>query len=263
MKFYIRGGIGDLLQHFWFIKNYPNKEYIVHCHFDGAKDVFDYLGVANCSFYKFKDMESHNSQVDVIKADHAPENQSDIQETPRSFYSDLDFGDAANKAAEDLINSFSSKKDIIGIHPFRSAFATSVCEEFNLPVKKIPVELINGIINSNFNYIVFGSAKELSEYGLQESENVKFVSFDNILHSLSTVKYCKILVGSDSCFKSMSSMQRITTICILGDYPDPIRDTMFINQYVKDGVMKIFKTKDIDADKEDIKKFILENINSN
>ena len=58
-------------------------------------------------------------------------------------------------------------------------------------------------------------------------------------------------------------MQRISTICILGDYPDPIRDTMFINQYVKDGVMKIFKTKDIDADKEDIKKFILDNISSN
>lgn len=260
MKFYIRGGIGDLLQHFWFIKNCPDQEYIVHSHFSGVKDIFDYLGANNCSFYGFEDMESHNSQVDIIKANHASENQNDIQETPRAFFSDLNFGDAANKAADDLVSSFISKKDIIGIHPFRSGFATSVYNDFDLPAKKIPLDLTKDIINDNFNYLVFGSPKELSEYGLQESPNVKFVSFDNILYSLSAVKHCKTLIGLDSCFKTMSSMQRINTICIIGDFPDSTRDVMFINQYVKDGVMKVFKTKDIEADKETLKNFILENI---
>jgi hypothetical protein len=263
MKFYIRGGIGDLLQHFWFIKNYPQAEYIVHSHFKGVKQIFDHAGATNCSFYQFDDMDSHNSQVDAIKEVHAKENQNDIQETPRAFYSSFDFGEEANLAAENLANSFSSKKDIIGIHPFRSGFATSVYNEFNLPAKIIPLQLTKNIISNNYNYLIFGSPKELSNYGLEESENVKFVSFDNILYSLSAVKYCKTLIGLDSCFKSMSSMQKINTICIIGDFPDEIRDLMFVNQYAKDGVMKVFKTKNINDDQEAIEKFILENLHSN
>ena len=66
----------------------------------------------HCSFYKFHDMDSHNDQVDIIKNDHAKESQENIQDTPRVFYSDLDFGEEANKAAESLINSFQSKKEI-------------------------------------------------------------------------------------------------------------------------------------------------------
>lgn len=263
MKFYIRGGIGDLLQHFWFIKNYPQSEYIVHSHFKGVKQIFDYLGATNCSFYQFDDLDSHNSLVDVIKETHAKENQNDIQETPRAFYSTFDFGEQADKASETLVNSFSSSKDIIGIHPFRSGFATSVYNEFNLPARIIPLQLTKNIISSDYNYLVFGSPKELSSYGLEESENIKFVSFDNILHSLSTVKYCKTLIGLDSCFKSMSSMQKINTICIIGDFPDPIRDAMFVNQYAKDGVMKVFKTSDINKDQEEIEKYIIENLHSN
>lgn len=263
MKFYIRGGIGDLLQHFWFISNYPQKEYIVHTHFNGAKEIFDHLGATNCSFYKFEDMDSHNTQVDAIKSDHAKENQNDIQETPRAYYSDFNFGDLAHNAAESLVNSFATKKDIIGIHPFRSGFATSVYNDFNLPAKIIPLELTKKIINNNYNYLIFGSTKELSSYGLQESENVKFASFSNILHSLSAVKYCRTLIGLDSCFKSMSSMQRINTICIIGDFPDQTRDLMFVNQYAKDGVMKVFKTKNINDDQEALEKFILDNLHNN
>ena len=59
------------------IKNNTDQEYIVHTHFDKAPDMFDYLGAKNCHFYKFKDMDSHNEQVDTIKADHAKENQDD------------------------------------------------------------------------------------------------------------------------------------------------------------------------------------------
>jgi ADP-heptose:LPS heptosyltransferase len=261
MKFYLRGGVGDILQSLWFIKNNTDQEYIVHTHFDKAPDMFDYLGAKNCHFYKFKDMDSHNEQVDIIKADHAKENQDDISETPRAFYSDLDFGGDSNEIAENFINSFSVKRNVIGIHPFRSDFAYSVYNHFNLPAKTIPVDVTKKIINDQNNYLIFGSKKELSEYGLQESDNVKFVSFDNIIHSLSTVKYCNALIGLDSCFKSMSSMQRIKTICIIGDFKDETRDAMFVNQYVKDGVMKIYSAKNLEDEKESVVNFILDSLN--
>ena len=59
----------------------------------------------------------------------------------------------------------------------------------------------------------------------------------------------------------MSSMQRIPTLCVIGDFPDNTRDVMFINQYVKDDVMQVLKVQNFD-DKEGsiniIKNFINE-----
>jgi hypothetical protein len=261
MKFYVRGGVGDLLQNFWFIKNNPNNEYLVHTHFENAKDIFDHLGVSNCHFYNFNDIDSHNDQVDLIKDNHADEDQKNISETPRAFYSELDFGDEANSVAENFVNSFPVKKDIIGIHPFISQFSCSVYDHFNLPAKEIPADVVQKIINDNDrNYLIFGSAKDFSNYGLKESENVKFVSFKNILHSLSAVKYCKTLIGSDSCFKSMSSMQRINTICIVGRPKDEATDAMFINQYEKDGVMKVYRLTTFEKEKDKVIQFMNENI---
>lgn len=251
-KYYIRGGIGDLLQHYWYIKAHPEKEYIVHTHFKNAEDIFRNLGATNCHFYPFKDMPTHNEQVDVIKLAHALEDQSNILEVPRAYYSSFNFGEEANKAAENIVKSFPVEKGIIGIHPFRSGFATSVYNNFDLPAKMLPVDIVNSLINDKYNYLIYGSKEELSSYGIQERDNVKLVSCDNILHSLSTVKYCKGLVGLDSCFKSMSSMQGINTICIIGDFPDPVRDSCFVNKYVSDGVMKVLKTKNIAEDKDKI-----------
>ena len=196
-----------------------------------------------------------------MKASHASEDQKNISDTPRSFYSDLDFGEEANLIAENFIKTFPTAKEIIGIHPFRSQFASSVYNHFDLPAKQIPVDVVQKIIDNNDrNYLIFGSAKDFSNYDLKESENVKFVSFENILHSLSTVKYCKTLIGLDSCFKSMSSMQRINTICIIGQFKDEPRDTMFINQYENDGVMKVYRLNNFEIEKDKVIQFINENI---
>lgn len=260
MKYYLRGGIGDLLQSLWFIKNNPNEQYLVHAHYKNIKEIFDHYGVQNSHFYLFNDAESHNIEVDQIKEDHAKNDQSEIKETPRAFYSDLDFGIEANEEAQQLINSFPEKKKIIGIHPFRSQFAVSIYNNFNLPAKIIPSEITETIIQGQENYIIFGSKKELEDYGVKETSNVKFVCFDNILSSLSCVKYCSSLIGLDSGFKTASSMQRINTICIIGDFEDPTRDAFFINQYFKDGIMKVFKTKNLETDKEEILNFIKQNL---
>lgn len=260
MKYYIRGGVGDILQSLWFIKTYPEKEFIVHTHYKAAKEIFSHFGAKNAHFYEFDDLESHNTQVDFIKEDHAKESQKDITDVPRAFYSEFHLGFEADEAARKLIESFEVKKDIIGIHPFRSGFAQSVYDDFNLPAKELPVEITKSIINENNNYLLFGSRGELLQYGIPESKNVKFVSFNNIIHSLATVKYCKTLIGLDSCFKSMSSMQRINTICIIGNFNDPTRDSMFINQYQKDGVMKVYKANNIEKEQKEISEFINNNL---
>lgn len=260
MKYYIRGGVGDILQSLWFIKTYPEKEFIVHTHYKAAKEIFSHFGAKNAHFYEFDDLESHNTQVDFIKEDHAKESQKDISDVPRAFYSEFHLGFEADEAARKLIESFELKKDVVGIHPFRSGFAQSVYDDFNLPAKELPVEITKSIINENNNYLLFGSRSELLQYGIPESKNIKFVCFNNIIHSLATVKYCKTLIGLDSCFKSMSSMQRINTICIIGNFNDPTRDSMFINQYQKDGIMKVYKANNIEKEQKEISDFINNNL---
>lgn len=259
MIYYFRGGIGDLLQTLWFIKSKPNETYIIQSHFKKIKDLLDYYGVNNCHYYPFCDFNSHNEQIDLIIKTHAANGQSDIKEIPRVFYNELDFGEEINLKAKQYIDSFKEKKSIIGIHPFRSDFAVSVYNDFNLPAKKIPIEITTALTQGNDNYLIFGSQKDFLEYQIKETDNIKIVKDDNILVSLSCVKYCDCLIGLDSCFKSVSSMQKIKTLCIIGDFDDPIRDQLFVNQYVKDGVMKIFKTKDIEQQKEDILYFLYSN----
>jgi len=260
MKFYIRGGIGDFLQHYEFIKNNLDKQYLVHMHFKNAKSMFDDLGINNCLFYEFNNAASLLEQTDLIIKKFIESDNDKIFETPRSFYSSFDFGYNLNLNGNDLVKSFTATRNIIGIHPFRSDFAGSVYEEHNLPAKIIPVNVIKQIINNDNNYLIFGSKKELANYGLEEKENIKFVCFENILHSLCTVKHCSLLIGLDSCFKSMSSMQKIKTLCIIGDFQDPIRDSMFIKKYEEDKIMKVFKTKNANEDESKIVQFIKTNI---
>jgi hypothetical protein len=260
MKFYIRGGIGDFLQSLWFARAYPHKDYIIHSHFKKAKEFYDHFGVNKTCFYPFDDFAGHNEQVDAIVKEQGENSPKNIQETPRAFYSAFDFGEEANNASEALVDSFKEKKNIIAIHPFRSGFALSVYASFDLPARIIPLSITKEIINNDNNYLIFGSKEELSNYGLEESDNVKFVSFDNILHSLNTVKYCSKMIGLDSCFKTMSSMQKISTICLIGDFPDQTRDAFFIDQYVNDGFMKVMKVKDIIAEHNQVVSFIKENL---
>jgi hypothetical protein len=51
-------------------------------------------------------------------------------------------------------------------------------------------------------------------------------------------------------------MNRVPTKCVLGDFTDVIRDQYFINQYEKDGVMKVFRLKSIKDQRADLVDFL-------
>ena len=56
-------------------------------------------------------------------------------------------------------------------------------------------------------------------------------------------------------------MNEIPTYCLVGDFDDQTRDAYFIDQYVNDGVMKIFKFNNVETQKDEILKFFLDAIN--
>lgn len=261
MKFYLRGGVGDFLQTLWFVSNNLESSYIIHTHFKKAKDFFSSFGVNNIDIYTFDTIEEHDSQVDLIIQNHGENSTTNIKEVPRAFYSTVEFEEAHENDAKSLIDSFASVKPIIGIHPFGSSFAAKVHEDFNLPTKFIPANLCENVINENYNYLIFGAKPELESYGLKESPNVKFVCFENILTSLACVKHCSKFIGVDSCFKTLSTNLKIPTFIVLGDFEDRIRDAMFINQYEKDGILKVYRLKNFETEKENILNFFLNSLN--
>ena len=259
MKFYIRGGIGDFLQCSWFVQSNKTKEFIVHTHFKEAELFFKNMGVENCHFYHFNNIEEHDSQVDKIVENHGENSTTNIRECPRSFYSDIDFSQAHKDNAKAFSQKFNNNNPIIGIHPFGSNFCSDTYSKFNLPPKYIPSDIVNEIIKDDFNYIIFGSESELENYGVKESKNVMHTNMD-IQSCLELVKLCSSFIGTDSGFKTMSSMNRVPTKCLLGDFTDEIRDQCFINQYEKDGVIKVYRLKSFEIEKDKVIQFINENI---
>jgi ADP-heptose:LPS heptosyltransferase len=259
MKFYVRGGIGDFLQCSWFIQNNKYKEFIVHTHFKGAENFFKDLGVENASYYYFQNTEEHDEQIDKIIANHGENSTTNIRECPRAFYSDVNFSKESKENADSFCKKFQNDKPIIGIHPFGSGFSDDTYSRFNLPPKRIPAQIINSIIKQEYNYIIFGTASELSSYGVNESSNILHTNFDT-QSCLEISKKCSQFIGTDSCFKTMSSMHRIPTLCVLGDFKDETRDIYFINQYEKDNIMKVYRVENFEKEKQNIIGFINSNI---
>ncbi len=244
-KVYIRGGIGDFLQSFAAIQHNQDDEYLVHTHFKGAKQIFDFLGAKNAKFYFFDDFDSHNNQVEAIMKENCSDgDQSEVEEAKRMFYANFQFSFESEEVSLAAYEDFKKEQPTIGIHPFRSEFAMSVYDDHKLPAKTMPSDLVRKIIKPEYNYFIFGRSEDFKNYDLNQSDNVTFISYENILTSLNTVKYCKKFIGIDSCFKTMSSMQKIPTFCIIGDFQDSVRDAFFINEYVRQGDMKAFKLSD-------------------
>ena len=142
---------------------------------------------------------------------------------------------------------FRSGKPVVGIHINGSSYAINIQKTLGLVVKSIPAKVIKELISENYNVIVFGLKEEIYPIGLKESDNLKLITDENPAKSLAYVRQCNAVVASDSGIKTMSSMLRIPTLVWLGDYQDPLRDKMFIDPYVNDGVMRVFRYKDVNA----------------
>ena len=262
MKTYVRGGVGDFLQCLPYMLQNKNNEYFIHTHYSKAKEFFDEFENFNAKYFFFKDAQEHDAQVDEILSFCDPKITTNFKECPRSFYFKLEFDKKVKEAAFYLAGSFKHVHKIIGIHPFGSDFSKNVYSKFNLPIKYIPPDVIKEVINNNpnYNYIVFGSKSDFSGYDLSESDNIKFACFDNIVSSLACVNMCYKFIGTDSCFKTMSSSYGTKTYCLVGNFDDQTRDFYFIDQYVNDKVMEIFKYSNLETQKQEIINFFSNSI---
>jgi hypothetical protein len=232
----LQGGIGDFLQCLPFIdankKN--NIQYCCVTHLKGAKDFLNTIGVEPSALFIFKTMDEQNQVLNAL-----PRSEQYVH-CPRTQYFDaypFDIGPLL----------FTNGKPTICIHVFCSAFCIVSQMFFCFIIKYIPERVIKELKSKDYNLMVFGLEEELKGMGIRQSETLKFVCDPNPAKSLGFVGQCRAVIGSDSGIKTMSSMNQIPTFVWLGDYRDEARDQNFIDPYIKDGVMKVFRYKDVEA----------------
>jgi len=239
--YFMSGGIGDFLQHLPFL--IANKEpFIAAAHFQGAKELLDYLKLVPQDLVYFNTMDKQNYHLDKLTKKYQ------MAYCQRAQYFD-------SNPFEMQAPVFSNGKPVLGIHLGGSKFSIEMQKKMRLCTKNLPPETVTNLLSDKYNILLFGTEEEMIDYGLQEQDNLKFVAHKEVAKSLSYVGQCDAMIASDSSFKTMSSMLKIPTMVWMGDYEDLPRDHMFIDPYVKDGIMEVFRYFDINIQlKEAIEK---------
>ena len=231
----ICGGVGDFLQHLPYMLNNKSNNYSIITHFPKAKDFFETIGVQVDKIYIFSDRSEEKSIVASISK------EMNVYRCPRNL-----FMDNFPFLPEALI--FDNHYPVVGIHAGGSSYAVNKdIKSGNIP-KTLPKKYIDGLLKElntlEVNIIFFGMKNEIETFDIEENAKLKFACHADITKNLSVVSQCNAFIGSDSAFKTMSSMLRIPTIILCSAPKNNFRDRMFINPYIKCHVMSAFKYSD-------------------
>lgn len=229
MRFAVKGGIGDFLQCLPFMLAHPEHEYLVASHFDRATEFFAAVGL------RVEDLSlSSLSGVPVTSR------MIGADDCPRELF----FGSNPFKP---VARVFSGKRPVVGIHLGGSAYSVGVENRFGFPSKILPAEVMRTFLRAadfKYDFMLFGTADELDDF-IGTGAHLRLICDQDATISLSHVAECSALVGSDSAFKTMSSMLRIPTVVWMGNYKDGHRDSRFIDPYVSAGIMDTFRYRDL------------------
>jgi ADP-heptose:LPS heptosyltransferase len=232
----IKGGIGDFLKNLPFLLKNKKLNYIVVSHFKDAFIFFGALKVEVNKFYFYKNLD------DLIAIKKKLLKYSELYECPQANYLNSKFF----KKTKPL---FLNKKKTIGVHVGGSQFSVDDQRSKGILPKNLTpnflYSLLELLIRNNFNIILFGSQDEIKKLNLLKYKPLKLANKANIIENLAKVEECDIFIGSDSAFKTMSSMLKIPTILLLANTKDGYRDRVFINPYVKDRIMQVIKFDDL------------------
>ena len=134
-------------------------------------------------------------------------------------------------------------RPILGLHPYGSPFAEAHWKARKYPSKNFTDEAISYLIESlrsKYHIFLFGSEDEIKDLDAFENEDVTLVR-GNLWECLATVPLCDAVVAADSSIKAMSALSKIPTYVFMGNYVDHYRDRVFIDPYIRDGVMKVWQ----------------------
>lgn len=232
---FARGGVGDLLQ---YLKAAVVARHIrVYSHFSGAAEFFLPFGV---------------------KADHVP------FEANTAFLSYAQEGEELKREEFLLpelpqpVMAIERRGRIFGLHPFGSGYSNTFAERFRAPTKwmspSFVARLLGHLLTPSDDLVVFCSPSEvhhLPEVIGSFYSRATVIAYPRIWDSLSVVPLCDCVIAVDSSIKTMSSMLRVPTVTMVGDFSEPFRDRHFLEPYVRVGVMRAVRYQTFSEAKAD------------
>ena len=228
-KYYleIHGGVGDFLQHLPFVLKNKSAKYIVATHFLAAKAFFESLGIQVSKYYFYNNADEYRSiRQELRKLSHSYWCPKQV------FFDVMPFKvEKKPKLKTDIV---------IGLQIGSSRLTNS-------PLSiKFALKLVHALLNMRCSIILFGTKKEIDQLKLKASKGLFFATDKDITKNLSLVQFCDLLIGGESVFKTMSSMSGIQTLVIHEDNNNRFRDRVFTYPYIQEGVMHVYKYKDLE-----------------
>jgi len=235
----IHGGVGDFLQFLPFILQNKSAKYIVVTHFMDAKNFFKFFGIKISQYYFYNNREEHKAIELTLRKKHLS------FWCPRTLFFD--------RFPVNLQNNNLFKTAITVGFQIGSSRLT------NKPLnREFALNLIDKLLKLKCTVILFGTDTELRQLKCKPQQHVFLACDKDIVKNLSLVKFCDLLIGGESVFKTMSSMSNILTLVLHEDNNNRFRDRTFINPYVEKGVMFVYKYKDLSKETLSAIKFIEE-----
>ena len=222
----IHGGVGDFLQFLPFILKNKAANYIVITHFMDAKNFFKFFGVKISKYYFYNNREEHQAiEVNLKKNDLSCW-------CPRHIFFD--------KFPINVKDKPPFKNGLIIGFQIGSSRLT------NKPLDiKFAINLIDNLLKLKYKVILFGTQAELAQLAYKSHHHVFLACDKDIIKNLSLVRFCDLLIGGESVFKTMSSMSRIPTLVLHEDNNNRYRDRTLINPYVQKGIMHVYKSQNL------------------
>lgn len=233
-SFLLKGGIGDILQHLPFMLENKSLRYIVVTHFSEAKYFLENLGIKNYELHFFK---SASEASLIIK---------NLQKSNFFFHCPRDIFFEKNPFQNIKSLSNISSSPSIGLHVSASKVGLD---------KILPEILVNNILDEvatlEYKLMIFCTKYEQKKMFSRnmKRKNIEFVNDDDIIKNLSRVCECDFFIGSDSVFKTMSSMLRKPTLVVLPIRKiNTFRDRMFLNPYIESGIISVYTLDGLGSD---------------
>jgi len=223
----IHGGVGDFLQHLPFVLKNKSAKYIVATHFLAAKAFFESLGIQVSKYYFYNNADEYRAiRQELRKLSHSYWCPKQV------FFDVMPFKvEKKPKLKTDIV---------IGLQIGSSRLTNS-------PLSiKFALKLVHALLNMRCSIILFGTKKEIDQLKLKASKGLFFATDKDITKNLSLVQFCDLLIGGESVFKTMSSMSGIQTLVIHEDNNNRFRDRVFTYPYIQEGVMHVYKYKDLE-----------------
>ena len=129
-------------------------------------------------------------------------------------------------------------RQTVAVQPFGSPFSTTAHAQRGHPTKTIPQAPLNHLVrrlNEKYDVLIICSQSEADALTIKPPH----VILDGSLwQNLAAIWDCAAFIGVDSCGKTMAAIHRIPTYLLMGNFPDGLRDRVFVRPYVDAGVMK-------------------------